>query len=620
MRLAVRENHDKTTLCDSDRCARPSIGICEPVHVPGMRDLQWLGDAEKWRESSLPPVPLNPEYSRGSRLATVAGFPYRQVYREVIGVQSIWHHPPLGDTVPMLNILTEPIIRFDQTDGTRNAASLPGIYAAMVKRRVVAFPALRPHQRHAWHAFLVQLGAMALHRSGVSDPPSDAVEWADLIRGLSTDYPEDEPWQLVVDDFTKPAFMQPPARSADREKDYQTTVATPDELDMLVTSKNHDLKAAVAVQASGDDWIFALIALQTMEGFGGAGNYGISRMNGGLGSRPAFTLAPLGGVGAHVLRDIAALLEHRYRLLAELPMSDDGVGVLWSLPWDGTPAEALPLTSLEPFYIEVCRRVRLRVKASGNVFALRSSSKAARIESKALNGRTGDPWTPVNTKENKSLTLAGGGFRYDRVIDYLTSGDWQWPLLLNATQSEQRAPMQLVARGMVRGQGKTEGYHERTIRLRPRTVQAFGRAGGTQDLGEIARTRIEKIATVQGILSHAIQVFAARGDSDNLSPEHRRLARPWLNRLNEIIDARFFEDLQDEFEDPDQVERRRQHVEWQRWLVGEARNTLHSAEDSLPCPAIHRYRARVRADGLFEGRIRGDGGLPEIFNTADTGA
>ena len=93
-----------------------------------------------------------------------------------------------------------------------------------------------------------------------------------------------------------------------------------------------------------------------------------------------------------------------------------------------------------------------------------------------------------------------------------------------------------------------------------------------------------------------------------------------MNRLNEIIDARFFEDLQDEFEDPDQVERRRQHVEWQRWLVGEARNTLRSAEDSLPCPAIHRYRARVRADGLFEGRIRGNGGLPEIFNTADTGA
>ena len=120
----------------------------------------------------------------------------------------------------------------------------------------------------------------------------NAERWAKLIRGLTPDFPGDEPWQLVVDDITKPAFMQPPARSTERASDYKNTVSTPDELDMLVTSKNHDLKSAVADQASVDDWIFALITLQTMEGFAGAGNYGISRMNGGMSSRPAFSLAP----------------------------------------------------------------------------------------------------------------------------------------------------------------------------------------------------------------------------------------------------------------------------------------------------------------------------------------
>ena len=80
-----------------------------------------------------------------------------------------------------------------------------------------------------------------------------------------------------MDDITKPAFMQPPASVHPRsEKDYQgNEVATPDELDILVTSKNHDLKSSVAAQAGVDDWIFALITLQTMEGFGGAGNYGM---------------------------------------------------------------------------------------------------------------------------------------------------------------------------------------------------------------------------------------------------------------------------------------------------------------------------------------------------------
>ena len=517
----------------------------------------------------------------------------------------------------MLNILTEPVIRFDWAGGTGTEATLPEIYGELMADSVSAFPALRPHQRHAWHAFLVQLGAMAMHRAGTDKPPETAGQWLPLLRGLTPGYPDDEPWHLVVDDITKPAFMQPPARSSEREKDYQNEVATPDELDMLVTSKNHDLKSSVAAQAGADDWLFALITLQTMEGFGGAGNYGVSRMNGGLGNRPAFTLAPPGGPGAHLRRDVIFLLERQDSLLDQYPMQPGGIGLLWTVPWDGEKSEALLPSQLDPFFIEVCRRIRLRCAPAGNVSAVRTSSKGARMESKELNGRIGDPWTPISVKDNKSLTLASGGFTYNRVVDYLTSGDWQQPILLEATQQEQET--QLVARAMVRGQGKTEGYYERIIPLRQRTVRAFSRGGGVQELGDLARARIEKIRTVQRILSHAIQVFIARGNDDNLSPEGRRLARPWLGRLDEIVDARFFEDLQDEFGIDGQSERRDESLEWQRWLVDEARKVLHSAEDSLPCPAIHRYRARARADGLFEGRIRGNGGIPEIFATAGAG-
>ena len=197
----------------------------------------------------------------------------------------------------MLNILTEPVIRLDLSGGVRKDANLPEVFAALVSDKVVSFPALRPHQRHAWHAFLVQLGAMAMHRAGGADLPDIADEWAKLIRGLTPDFPEDEPWQLVVEDITKPAFMQAPASSKEKEKDFKAVAATPDELDILVTSKNHDLKSSVASRAVPGDWLFALVTLQTMEGFGGAGNYGVSRMNGGFGSRPAFTLAPVEGVG-----------------------------------------------------------------------------------------------------------------------------------------------------------------------------------------------------------------------------------------------------------------------------------------------------------------------------------
>ncbi len=515
----------------------------------------------------------------------------------------------------MLNILTEPLIWIATTERTR-IATLPKVYAALMADEVEAFPALRPHQRHAWHAFLVQLGAMAMHRAGITEPPEDAAEWEGLIRGVTPEHPDDEPWQLVVEDITKPAFMQPPARSADKLAEYKGVVATPDELDMLVTSKNHDLKASVAAQAGADDWIFALVTLQTMDGNPGR-NPGISRMNGSHSNRPAFSITPSARTGPHISRDIIALQGQRESLVRDYLLSNHGETLLWTLPWDGMASEALNLSRLDPFYIEICRLLRLYQSDNGRLYAQRATAKSNRINAKSLNGKTGDPWTPIDRKENKSLTLAKGGFTYGRVSDYLTSADWEWPPLLNQTVDEQHSSetTQLVSRAMVRGQGKTEGYYERIIPLRPRTLRNLGRPNGKRDLGTIAKRRVDQIATVRRILSHAVRVFVGGGDDSKAGSVPVKYISPWLNRLDEIVDARFFDDLQTEFEADDTAERDRIHNHWLRGVVlPNARNILHDAEDSLPCPAIHRYRARVNAEGLFEGRLRGNSGLPFLFD------
>ena len=531
----------------------------------------------------------------------------------------------------MLNILTTPIIKIKRNQGRIDEVSLPETLAALMADDVAAFPALRPHQRHAWHAFLVQLGAMAMHKAGLTEPPPDAHEWRSIIRALTPDFPDDEPWQLVVEDITKPAFMQPPASSAEREKDHKSIVATADELDMLVTSKNHDLKASVGAQGNIDDWLFALITLQTMEGFSGAGNYGISRMNGGLGNRPMFTLAPVAGdgmsinIGTHVRRDIKALLECSMELVSEYRMKYDGIGLLWKLPWDGTVVQKFLLPDLSPFYIEVCRRIRLRAYTDGNLYAIRSTTKAARVEAKAFNGRTGDPWTPINQKESKALTLAKGGFTYKRIVDYLMpNGDWDWPALLRSTQSDPD-DMALVARAMVRGQGKTEGYYERVIPISHKVKTAMMGRASTQELGDIAKERISDVGKVQRILRHAVSVFAA-GGGDSISDEARSRANPWANRLDDIVDATFFDDLQYEFEE-DESGRQAIREEWLlnprndngfidengNGVINRAKRILQDAEDSLPCNEMRRYKARTRAEGVFEGRIRGNTGIPGLF-------
>ena len=528
----------------------------------------------------------------------------------------------------MLNILTERLIRMDKTDGSRVEASLPKVYAALMADEVEAFPALRPHQRHAWHAFLVQLGAMAVHGAGLPEPPDDADEWRRIIRGLTPDWPDDEPWQLVVEDITEPAFMQPPASSKERAADFKNTVDTPDELDMLVTSKNHDVKQAVASLVNTDDWVFALVTLQTMEGYGGRYNYGISRMPSGYGNRPAFSLAPSVHPGRHVEHDLAALLDHRQAILDDYPLSDSGLRLLWVIPWDGGKAQSSVLTDMDPYYIEVCRRLRLKLVA-GRIVAARANSDAKRIVD--VKGMTGDPWAPAGTNANPRGTppafLGPRKFGYERVVDGMFSNDWKRPLLFRpeAAGTGAREEMQLVARGMVRGEGGTEGYHERIVPLRHRTLQVFGRPGGPKQLEDIARERIQQVGTVKSILRHAVATFAAKGNSDfgahrNGKPSPNDLAQPWANRLDEIVDTRFFDDLQDEF---DADESKRDAIR-KRWLtngedgvVDRADKTLKVAVDALPCPSIQRFRARVNADRVFWGRIRGKDGLAFLFESEE---
>ena len=180
--------------------------------------------------------------------------------------------------------------------------------------------------------------------------------------------------------------------------------------------------------------------------------------------------------------------------------------------------------------------------------------------------------------------------------------------------------MLLVARGMVRGQGKTEGYHERIIPFREEVAPVMGRAGGRQELGDIARERVEQVRKVQGILRHAVSVFAAGGNTDSVSAEHRDRANPWANKLDDIVDTTFFDALQDEFREGDPAKRTQIRNEWLKndardGVIDHARKILRDAANSLPCPAIQRYRARVRADSVFESRIRGPkDGFPDLYN------
>ena len=517
----------------------------------------------------------------------------------------------------MHNLLTDPLIRVRLVDGSSATVSLPDIYEAASSDAVAAFPPLRPHQRHAWHAFLAQLGALALQRADLGAPPETGTEWRSLLRRLTCEFTDDEPWQLIADDPDEPAFMQCPA--GDTLSQYRRRVATPDDLDILVTSKNHDVKQAVAVRSAPDDWVFALIDLQTMAGFLGAGNYGIARMNGGFSARPCLGLAPAeGGWGAHLFHDMQRMLDDRPRLLERLPYyrPEDGAALLWTLPWDGTTS--FDLGDLDPYFIEICRRVRLGPEDQ-RIVARTAGSKKSRVAAKAAHGNVGDFWTPVSVDDAKALSLSSAGFRYDRLAKLLfdrKAYDLPPAMLVAATREQQ---WRVVARGMAGGQGKTDGYHERNdIVFGPRTVTAFGRPKERDQLAAINEALLEEIAEILAALRLGIAVAASGGKLlSELTKTDRTHAAPYARRFDAATDSVFFTAVEGRFVAENEADKKAERANLAKRMVSTAHALLEEAVEAVPCPAIRRHRARARAFSAFHGRLRGARSVfadqPEIF-------
>jgi CRISPR system Cascade subunit CasA len=408
----------------------------------------------------------------------------------------------------MLNLLVDPVIGVLDADGHREHLSLPEVYVRLAADAVASFPALRPHQRHAWHALLCQLGALACIRSKLAAPLADADGWRTSLRALTPQFPGDEPWMLVVTDLDTPAFLQPPVGALRGFKPLDP----PDELDMLVTAKNHDVKGARLLTAEPEDWVLALVTLQTMEGFLGAGNYGISRMNGGFANRPGFSVSPPGGVGAHMMRDLRRLVAIRDDVLQKNDFFDeDGLALVWLKAWDGV--SSLSPRELDPYFIEICRRVRL-VPHGQRISALAAGSKAARIAfGKDANGLTGDPWTPIETKDGdvKALTVDASGFSYKRLSRILfENGFKQAPLQQIGRDDPQGCSYVLICRALVRGQGKTEGLHERRISVPPKAA-GYWRSGHLEPIARVSQQRIEQAGQLRKALRTALMVLLQNG-------------------------------------------------------------------------------------------------------------
>lgn len=516
--------------------------------------------------------------------------------------------PDVVDAALHYNLLDEPLIRWRCcAKGELHRASLPELFAVMAANALRDFPALRPHQRHPWHAFLTQLAAIALHRAGAVVPWASAADWRAALLVLTPDDADGAAWCLVSPP-NRPALLQA-AVPGGRVDEWKNVLHAADELDMLVTSKNHDLKGARARRAEPDDWLFALVSLQTQEGNLGRGKYGISRMNRGFASRPGVGVAPLGAWGERWASDLQTLLDKRDAIAEANGLTmEGGHALLWLLPWAGS--DSLAMQSLDPLYIEVCRRIRLE-SARPALIAKATGSQARRVAAEDRNGVTGDAWTPVDTVEAKALTVAATGFDY-RLMSELLAGSKFAPSAAHKLDGwPAHETLQLIAQATVRGQGKTEGFHERRLPISP-TLRRLLLGPQRAAVAQIARQRIEAIAALRKLLWSALVALFANGEADDrndsISDKASRFSRPFERRE----DVRFFTDLSEEVEAEDS-RRMEQRVHWLLGLVERAEAVLREAFDAGPRNGMQRYKARSAALSRFHGSLRGARpALPEL--------
>ena len=506
-------------------------------------------------------------------------------------------------------MLTESILVAETATGQERIC-LPKAFALLCEGSLVAFEGLAAHQAQAWDLFLIQVAAMALERTGETDAAEDLAAWRGLADpaawrarlAVLTPGCADTAWSLVVEDRHQPALLQPSVGDA-AWASYKPVGRTPDEIDILITAKGHDVKPARAGAAEPRHWLYALVTLQTLQGYSGRGNFGIARMNGGFASRPLLMLTPAQDLAGRFRRGVRAALRARTAALAidRGNFREDGLPLLWLEPWDTD--RGLSLADLDPLFVEICRRLRLVRDTDGTITAWFRPSEAACVIAKDAKGNLGDAFTPVGA-EGAALTVGAGGFDYRLLSRVLTSPDFEKPAALEVMEDD---PAELWLHGvvLVRGQGRTEGLHERWLPVEGRAMRALWDPERSAVIGKAATEMVGKAGEARKALRLGLQVYL-QGGTEKVDHEDDRPSL-WLDAFERKVDAIFFKHLfariaTDAAESADAA--------WHAALVGIVRDLFDAALARLSPPEMRRERARALAERALTGVLFKTGLIP----------
>jgi CRISPR system Cascade subunit CasA len=216
---------------------------------------------------------------------------------------------------------------------------------------------------------------------------------------------------------------------------------------------------------------------------------------------------------------------------------------------------------------------------------------------------TEDPWAPIKADRSSSHTPTGAGFGYRQMATLLDAKKIVRPLLSEPHNGDASEGLSIVAAALVRGQGKTEGLHRRSVPVsRWETISAYEEAP-LDRIGAVAEKRAGEANEASRRLGRALISLVqggpekARLDDDAAKKKTER----WLEQFNRMVDGEFFDAPFWAEAAGDEANHR---SDWRNRLYGIACDVFDTAIKAVPRTEVRRIRAIARARSFLDGQMR----------------
>ena len=198
------------------------------------------------------------------------------------------------------------------------------------------------------------------------------------------------------------------------------------------------------------------------------------------------------------------------------------------------------------------------------------------------------------------------------MVDLIFGQDYRPPSTQELKLTDDEEGLTVLARAISGGNSKTEGYHERRVRV-SRSLRKRLIGYDTDPLAALAKERVQAIAKIRTVLWGALaSLFDNGSPKDRFSDSAKDKASEFASPFEQGEDSRFFDgplglNAEVEAEDPDLV-----RLAWYPSMAKNAENILLNAFDAGPRSAEQRYRARSAALARLHGGLCSDKVLPSL--------